>query len=224
MIVANSQQDINFNIPTSYDKVGIKISGGADSAIVAYMLAKYVVEERNDITIIPITVNHEGKAYQEPFAKDIIKHLTNVFGNIFGEHEVGYCPDTTDGPEGSQYMALQEALVLSLYRDNKIQCHFIGVTRNPPNEAMDIIGWNGPADDRSPGEQLRSTSNGDHTSFRPLINIDKKGVAELYETFGVTDSLFPLTRSCEDFTDDFSKHCNECWFCKERLWGFGRYI
>ena len=66
--------------------------------------------------------------------------------------------------------------------------------------------------DRSPGEKLRSTKNGDNTSFKPLVNIDKKGVAELYEILGVTDTLFPLTRSCEDFTDDFSKHCEECWF------------
>jgi 7-cyano-7-deazaguanine synthase in queuosine biosynthesis len=218
MIVQNNQQDIEFKLPTWYHKVGIKISGGADSAIVAYMLAKYVTEERNDITIIPITVNHEGKAYQEPFAKGIIKHLTDVFGTIFDEHEVGYCP------EGSQYVTSQAALVQSLYKDQKINCHYVGITRNPPNEAMDIIGWNGPADDRSPGEKLRSTKNGDNTSFKPLVNIDKKGVAELYETLGVTDTLFPLTRSCEDFTDDFSKHCEECWFCKERYWGFSRYI
>ena len=218
MIVQNSQQDVEFKLPTWYNKVGIKISGGADSAIVAYMLAKYVVEERNDITIIPITVNHEGKAYQEPYAKGLVKHLTSVFGNIFGEHEVGYCP------EGPQYITSQDALVQSLYKDNKIQCHYVGITRNPPNEAMDIIGWNGPADDRSPGEQMRSTSNGDNTSFKPLVNIDKKGVAELYETLGVTDSLFPLTRSCEDFTDNFDSHCGECWFCKERHWGFGRYV
>ena len=65
----------------------------------------------------------------------------------------------------------------------------------------------------------------------PLINIDKQGVKELYEKFGLLDTLYPLTRSCESFTDDFSKHCGEykdeqdvCWFCKERYWGFGRYV
>ena len=54
------------------------------------------------------------------------------------------------------------------------------------------------------------------------INIDKKGVAELYDYFGLMDTLFPLTRSCEDWTDDFSAHCGKCWFCLERLWGFGK--
>lgn len=217
MIIKNSQQDIEFKLPSSYKKVGIKISGGADSAIVAYMLSKYVNEERNDIRITPITVNHKGKAYQELFAKGIIKHLTSVFGDIYDEHRVGYCS------EGSQYISSQAEFVKSLYDNKIIEAHYVGITRNPPNEAMDIIGWNGPADDRSPGEKFRPTVNGNNTSFKPLVNVDKKGVAELYSTLNVLDTLFPLTRSCEDFTDDFSKHCGMCWFCKERYWGFKRY-
>jgi 7-cyano-7-deazaguanine synthase in queuosine biosynthesis len=217
MIIKNSQQDIEFNLPSHYKNVGIKISGGADSAIIAYMLSKYVNEERNDIRITPITVNHEGKAYQETFSKRIIKHLTRVFGDIYNNHQVGYCP------EGSQYTSSQGTLVKSLYDKKIIEAHYVGITCNPPNEIMDIIGWNGPADDRSPSETFRPIVNGDNTSFKPLVNIDKRGVAELYSTLGVLDTLFPLTRSCEDFTDDFSKHCGECWFCKERYWGFNTY-
>jgi len=57
-----------------------------------------------------------------------------------------------------------------------------------------------------------------------LINVDKKGVHEHYVRLGVLEELFPLTRSCEIHTTDFSEHCGECWFCKERLWGFGRYV
>ena len=214
MIIKNSQQDIIIDLPTKFKQVGLKISGGTDSAIVAYMLAKYVSEERKDITIIPITVNHEGKAYQEQFAKSIIKHLTDVFGNIFSEHHIEHCP------EASRYDSTQKRLVQSLYISKKIQCHYVGINQNPPSEVIDH--WKfGPADNRDIGNELRPTVS--HKSFRPLINIDKKGVAELYNTLGVMETLFPLTRSCEEYTDDFSKHCSTCWFCKERHWGFGRY-
>jgi hypothetical protein len=211
MKISNSQQNIEFDLPTHYKHVGMKISGGADSAIVAYMLAKYVATERPDMRIVPITVNHEGKAYQEQYARGIVEHLKTVWGDIFLEHRVGYCP------EGPQYISSQDALVNSLYSEGAIDCHYIGITKNPPSEVMDVIGWNGPADVR---DGTVPTVNGNMTSFKPLINIDKRGVAELYDNLNVRDTLFPLTRSCEDFTDDFSSHCGECWFCKERMWGF----
>ena len=42
MIIENSQDTIEFNLPDEFDKIGIKLSGGADSAIVLYMLCKYI--------------------------------------------------------------------------------------------------------------------------------------------------------------------------------------
>ncbi|MDB4378355.1 7-cyano-7-deazaguanine synthase [bacterium] len=218
MILKNSQQDLVFDLPNYYKNVGMKISGGADSAIVALALTRYIKTERPDMRIVPITVNHEGKAYQEQFSKSVIEHLRATEGDWFNEHEVGYCA------EGPQYISSQDSLVSQLYRDGIIDCHYVGITKNPPNDVMQTMstGHDGVDHDRTPLTKLRPTSNGDNTSFKPLVNIDKKGVAELYETLGVMDSLFPLTRSCENFTDDFSHHCGECWWCKERHWGFGR--
>lgn len=218
MQIKNSQQDLIFDLPNYYKSIGIKISGGADSAIIALALCRYVKEERPDMRIVPITVNHEGKAYQEQFSKGVIKHLQAIEGDLFDEHEVGYCS------EGPQYVISQDNLVSQLYRDGIIDCHYVGITKNPSDDVMQTMsnGRDGVDLDRTPGEQLKATVNGTNTSFKPLVNIDKKGVAELYETLGVMDTLFPLTRSCENFTDDFSHHCGECWWCKERHWGFGR--
>ncbi len=84
MIVKNTQQDIIFD--TKKTKIGMKISGGADSAIVLYMLSKYVTENNTGAKIIPITVNHEGKDYQEQFAKQVVTHCKEVFGDIFEQH------------------------------------------------------------------------------------------------------------------------------------------
>ena len=215
MIVKNTQQDIIFD--TKKTKIGMKVSGGADSAIVLYMLSKYITEYNTGAKITPITVNHEGKDYQEQFAKQVVARCKEVFGDIFDEHHIGrnYTPDT--------YASTQQDLVQSLYKNNTINCHYVGITRNPPKYICDSFGLAGPADDRSAG-QNRQTVLEDRI-YRPLINIDKKGVAELYNTFDVIDTLFPLTRSCEEMTDDFSKHCEtKCWFCQERYWGFGRYV
>ena len=69
MIFKNSQQDVLIEEPQEVKVVGLKISGGADSAIVGYMLGKYVAEERPDIKIIPMTTIHPAKPFQEIYSK-----------------------------------------------------------------------------------------------------------------------------------------------------------
>lgn len=215
MIVKNSQQDVVIDLPKNVKHVGLKISGGADSAIVGYMLSKYVAEERPDITIIPITVNQVGKEYQEQFAKQVLDFLKLKFGNIYGKHY------TLTSQEFSTYTSTQDKLIKMLYNNNIIDCHFVGITQTPPIDISPAPYIKGPSDNRSSGT-IRPVIVGN--SYRLLINIDKKGVKELYDTFNLMDTLFPLTRSCEDVTDDFSKHCEKCWWCAERYYGFGRYI
>lgn len=217
MIIKNSQQDIEITIPANVKRVGLKISGGADSGITGYILSKYVSEERPDIRIVPITVDQAGKAFQIKFAKRIIEFYKKEFGDIFSEHV------TDISGVGSDFVNRQHILVTRLYKNNTIQCHFVGLTRNPeskyiPQKIREV--YQEPSG-RARQDILRPTVTGG--SYKPLINIDKKGVAELYQKFGLMDTLFPLTRSCEKYTDDFEKHCQECWFCAERYYGFGRY-
>ena len=53
---------------------------------------------------------------------------------------------------------------------------------------------------------------------------DKKGIAALYDLLNVRKTLFPLTRSCEGTakeTNFFDYQCGKCWWCKERIYGFG---
>ena len=207
-------ETLNFELSPNVSVAGLKISGGADSALVAYILSKYVAEQRPDVKIQPITVSHAGKSYQKEFSEKVIDFCRQQFGDIFLPHIHGWC-DT-----GDQYVSAQDDIVIQLYKNKKIQCHFIGITQNPPAEAMDEIGWNGPADDRSAGIIRPMKEN---NAYRLLINTNKRGVYKLYKHYNILDTLFPLTRSCEAFTDNFNKHCGECWFCKERYWGFGRY-
>jgi hypothetical protein len=126
-------------------------------------------------------------------------------------------------PEHENYITVQEQLTKQLYANNEIQFHFAGITLNPPVGAIPAHiyeqGWKDPPD------RIRtSTVKNIYQDSRclPLINFDKKDVAELYDYYSVRDTLFPLTRSCEKYTEDFSQHCDNCWFCAERKWGFDR--
>ena len=82
---------------------------------------------------------------------------------------------------------------------------------------------NSEQDNRDPSIH-RPIINGDWCF--PFFNIDKIKIAEMYESLGLIDTLFPLTRSCELENPplNFLGHCDNCWWCKERFWGFKRLI
>lgn len=219
MIIPHSKHNLDIQIPTNVKTVGLKISGGADSAIVGYILSKYIDTERPDLKVVPITVNQEGKAFQVQFAKKIIDFYRNIFGDIYLPHETAFSPM----PENKNYIKTQEILTHSLYEKNIIQFHFAGITLNPPDNAIpkNIYenGWIDPPDRKR--TKIKKNIYVDNRCL-PLRNFDKRDVAELYNYFGVTDTLFPLTRSCEKYTDNFDEHCDNCWFCAERKWGFNK--
>lgn len=218
MKILNSQDTIVIEHPSNIKRIGIKMSGGADSSIVAFMLAKYVAEERPDIELIPITVVQQGKSYQQQFSSRVIDFIEQTFKIKFGFHY------TDISNELSLNVTTQQNLVSRLYDQDIIDIHYVGITQNPPIDIAESFGdFNLPTDDRSSSSR-KPTVSSDGRVFLPLRNINKQGVAELYNFFNVTDTLFPLTRSCEQFTDDFRFHCKtNCWFCAERFWGFARY-
>ncbi len=219
MIIPHSKHILNIAVPDNVNRIGLKISGGADSAIVGYILSKYVVDERPDIVIVPITVDQEGKAFQIMFAKRIIEFYKNIFGNIYTEHKTM----VSLMPENENYVNVQEELTKKLYAENEIVFHFAGITLNPPEGSIPSfiyeLGWQDPPD-RVRTDIFKNVYQDNRCL--PLINFDKKDVAELYNYFDVIDTLFPLTRSCEMYTDNFSEHCDNCWFCAKRKWGFNK--
>ena len=216
-----SQGDIEIYVPKGA-KLLVKISGGADSAIVSYMLAKYRHEVDNTISFIFATSVAEPKAYQALFASQIIKWINQVYP--LGEYE----HRTNNNLGGDDYEVGQERLTNPIML--QVDQMWTGITCNPPMEVMEQEKReNAIVSERNVQVEHAITQDkplsGPHGGFLfngPLMNTDKKGVAELYDILGVRDTLFPLTRSCEHHTKNFTHHCGECWFCWEREWGFGK--
>lgn len=227
MLINTSQGNIEFNLPSNFKNVGIRLSGGCDSAIIGYLLGKYVKEERPDISLVAVSLNVSGKAYQIDHAKQVVKFIEDEFGIKFKNHFTGLIEDQRTSGK------LQVDLCNQLLVKNEIDCYFTGLTRNPPDEEMRKFAvniFNIPATESAihrSHDGTKPTSDG--TRYFPLINIDKKGVAELYEKFNLLDRLFPLTKSCENFSavniSSESSHCEvHCWQCCERHWGFSRFV
>jgi len=222
MLIKNSQQDIDFKIDSQFNKIGIKISGGVDSAMICYLLSKYKVTERPEITIHPITSVNLNAPYQLVFSKKVIEFCEKEFDIKFSEHL--YCGPIISGPE---LQAAQDKLLNDAYKNKIIDFHITGISSNPPIEVCysfneDVIEDRSVERDRT--EEMKPVMEG-HNSYSPFANIDKKGIAELYEHFGLMDTLFPITKSCSAYTYDWStSHCGLCWWCHERKWAFSKLI
>jgi 7-cyano-7-deazaguanine synthase in queuosine biosynthesis len=197
--------DVEFELPKG--PVGVLCSGGADSSIVLYLLAKYGNQPIHVFTL----ANTEKQLANLPVIANvlqwIIKHTSKT--DIF--HHT-YFHTTQTQTELAKYplLFLQEKKINSLY---------IGDTCYPPDDVNKSFTESDfqQSTDRSYGVK-RQTKHG--SFYYPFTNYTKQKIAEVYQTEKVLD-LFDLTRSCES-PESPSTHCGVCWWCNERKWAFGR--
>ena len=247
MFASTSQGDILIEF-TNDKVVGIKLSGGLDSAIVFYMLCKHITDNELETAILPITLNDFAKPFQGEFAKRVTYWMKANFPTVeILPNAIKQCPEN-----GEAYEKEQDIHLYDTHQQTPFDIYFTGINKNPPKEVY-LQFYNsekelleGPEEDR-PGTdpiniehpyfwnpdgywQIGKTLDqgvlqGNMTSISLLTNIDKKGVAELYDQFDLRQTLMLITRSCENFdpivTNNFTIHCHtECWWCHERHWGF----
>jgi len=227
MIIETSQDTIKIEHSDQIKSIGIRSSGGADSGILTYLLCKYVSEERPDILLVPFTTIHGNKPNNLWYAQRVKWWMKEHFPmvNWHREHFTNHSNSTN---YGDQVNALSNGLII----DGVIDFCYSGVTANPPREVWTKfkgVGDGGvPQGGGLPGglpdDRDKSSIKKDTSYGSPFLNIDKQGIAELYSKFGLLDSLFPITRTCEENAYDptIVPHCGECVWCQERLWGFGK--
>lgn len=213
MIIKHSQKDVIIDIPLKFKKIGLKLSGGADSALLCYLLFKYISEERPDCIIFPVTANQELNPYNFELSEKIVDFCKKEFPTV----NVGIHYKCSQYEDECHVILMQKIFLRTLKQNKLLDCHFIGLTTNPPKGFNDnTLSDNTREMDK---EEIVGNSN---PSFRPLVNIDKKGICELYKNFNLLGSLFLITRSCDSTNaKSYLTHCNDCFPCNERRWGFG---
>lgn len=203
-----------------FDKpVGILCSGGADSSILLYLLAKYTTEE---IHVFTTATTAKGRSNVIP-SVNVVEKVMQLTGNIKIVHHLRYLETQN-----------KKALVFPLepyFLNNSIHVLYSGETANPPADVLARFNGTQDADtiQRRDSNKVRSTYvEREFGRFcNPWLNIDKSKIAEIYKEYGLVDSLFPLTRSCETLDKELQAiqaHCGVCWWCEERQWAFSRLV
>lgn len=235
MLLTHEDQtvDLDLDYINAAGKVGVSLSGGADSALLLYLVAKYCP----DVAITPYCA-HDSLSPKNLWAAEEILYLIKqkLPNSNIGELYSFYidCEDpewiekvkdipNPDGIKGAGWVKIH----IMSYETKKIpvNLHINGLTANPPREVAEEWGFLEKCEERrftrgAPGSI--ETKNGKF--YKPFVNIDKKWVAGMYHECGLMEDIYPLTISCvgsSRSTDYFSKPCGKCFWCFEKQWSFG---
>jgi 7-cyano-7-deazaguanine synthase in queuosine biosynthesis len=227
---------IEIPFESAWKRIAVSVSGGADSALLAYLLCQKVIDQEVHV------INHircwKTKPWQEYDSKRIYNWLVDRFPDItFYRHVNFISPDLEYGNRGpiitdeygkhvSGDNAEQRSFAEYICHKHNIDCYYNGVTRNPRNENFGGM----------PERDLEKTQDNQHLEFmqhmgrfaaHPFRFISKDEIIDEYKKQNVVE-LFNITRSCEgtfDWLDyrnykdgDLVPTCGECFWCRERDW------
>lgn len=222
----------------------ISNSGGPDCAIVFYGAAKYVVENNLSIKFYHATIDSQTKFFYIKHAKQVIDFVEQEFGIPCEKHFTIDNVEVGQSPEGvcTNYKETQIELFDKIFAENSnIKYLLSGGSNMLPKEFL--------LEEQAKGNWLNAELQADpnrHNSkpfnpfsfyfdtngksvgryYGPFVNGDKRNAKQCYDYYDVTNTLFPLTRSCESSSEsgfyNGQEHCGECLFCFERYTVFGR--
>lgn len=231
---------LNIIFNTDWKKISVSLSGGADSALLAYILCNKIKE--NNVNIEMHIISHircwKTKPWQEWDSLRVYNYLVNAFPNIvFFRHTNFIAPDLEWADKGPTLIDEYGKLVSGdniqirsyaeyICKKNNIDIYFNAVTRNPRN-----VNFKGlPTRDIESNEKNKHLEFMEHMGFlaaHPFRFIEKNQILKKYKELDIMD-LFHTTRSCEGvFPEiDYKSYipnqevpiCGECFWCKERQW------
>lgn len=223
MIIYNAMKTVKIcevEIPIIEGPVGITWSGGTDSTLMLYILMKNVKS-----TIHVFTLAAKDKRYFPSFVTPVLleKLIAETRNNNIIHHlrYVDIFSKTYLTEDVRQHC-----------KEKRINSYYTGFTANPPLDVADSFCGPRENSEKNSRDPLvnRSVINqhpdDNYFIFTPFTNINKQKISEIYSNFNIIESIFPYTRSCESTRSEitYKDHCLNCWWCKERLWGFRQYI
>ena len=228
---------INIPFESSWKSVAISVSGGADSALLAYLVCDQAPDNFL-IHVISHTRMWKTRPWQQKDSLSVFKWLEVRFPNLRFERHTNFIapdleygnigPSITDefGKKVSGDNIQQRAYAEYICKMHAIDAYYNGVTRNPP-----VTYFNGmierDVDKSENNKHLEIMQHMDVWAIHPFRFIDKSEIVKKYKELKLMD-LFNITRSCEgEFEDITYKNytsgqyvptCGTCFWCKEREW------
>ena len=229
---------VNIPFDPAWKNVAISVSGGADSALLAYLICSLAKEHGTTIHIINHVRMWKTRPWQQHDADNVYDWLFQRFyHSTFKRHTNFIAPDIEYGNIGPNLTdeygkkvsgdnIQQRAYAEFICHKHNISAYYNAITRNPR-----LANFNGMHE-----RDIERTEENKHLEYmihmnrvasHPFRFVDKAWVLSQYRRLEIMD-LFETTRSCEGEFNDINyttytagqvvPTCGECFWCKEREW------
>jgi hypothetical protein len=230
--------DVMIPFDPAWANIGVSVSGGADSALLAYMLCSIITQE-NLTTDVHVTTNircWKTRPWQETNSIDVYNYLQTKFPNINFHRHVNFIPPEMEEPH-TTYITDEygeqkpgNRIILRAHAEYighkyKLNAWYNAVTKNPSNVSL----TNRVEDRDIEADNLDimiKEYQGSH-SIHPFRYIEKDWIVAQYHNLKILP-FFEITRSCEGEFDHLNfknyqpkmtvPECGECFWCQERNW------
>jgi hypothetical protein len=229
---------VNIPFDTKWKNVAISVSGGADSALLAYLVCELAKEHNITIHIINHVRMWKTRPWQQWDGKAVYDWLFQRFYHTRFQRHINFiAPELEYGNVGP---TLVDEYGKSVSGDNIQQrayaeyiCHhyscdayYNAVTRNP--RGVDLGGMEERDIERTDNNShLEIMQHMDCWALHPFRFVEKSWVVAQYKRLDIWE-LFERTRSCEGEFENINYQtytpgqyvptCGKCFWCKEREW------
>ena len=216
---------------SDWRRIGISLSGGADSALLAYLICKNVSPNTEIHFNIQIRL-WKTRPWAEYVADNVVTWFKDNFDHKFYVHKNLVPPELEEPTEyliKDEYGKMKSGNRIILRSHNEYIAHkhnldalYAGVNMNPD---IDIPG---KVAERDEGHIAPHFVHNGVDICHPFVYTKKNWIIKQYYNNGI-EQLLNITRSCEGEFDNldyttykpgmFVPQCGECFWCKERQWG-----
>lgn len=200
----NDLRTINIPIPTEHGKkLLVSVSGGADSAVMLYVLVKANIELSLQHQIYPLTVNKVDGS--ETHSRKVLDWISKKLGVQINDPII-------EGDHTLPHNKIVNTALKQKIASGEFDYIYIGENKIPPiefpfGEYNDFPGL---------APQRKGNPNKNPQIIIPFSDVYKSHTISLYDKLGILE-LLEYTHSC---TERAVGRCGVCWQCGERRWAF----
>lgn len=229
--------DVNIPFEKHWENIAISVSGGADSALLAYLICSLITNDTT-VHIISHTRMWKTRPWQQQDSLNVYNWLTNKFPKIkFKRHTNFIAPDIEYGNIGPSIVdeydknvsgdnIQQRSYAEYICHNEDCEAYYNAVTRNP--RGIDLGGMTERnIEPTELNQHLTLMIHMGRYAIHPFRFVEKDWIIKQYKRLEIED-LLNTTRSCEgEFeTINYKTYikgqvvptCGVCFWCKERAW------